>query len=41
MEYDQFVASKRESALDEGFEAKVENEGLYPFQRHITEWAPS
>jgi DNA modification methylase len=39
MEYQEFVASKKETAQSYGFDYKINNEGLYPFQRHIAEWA--
>jgi hypothetical protein len=39
MEYDSFVASKKEAGKVYGFETKIVNEGLYPFQVHIAEWA--
>lgn len=39
MTYDTFVAQKKEEYGTYGFSKKIENEGLYPFQKHITEWA--
>ena len=39
MEYDDFIVGKRNIAKDHGHEAKIENDGLFDFQKHIVEWS--
>jgi DNA modification methylase len=41
MDYTDFVKSKKDAVKYEGIKAVVSNDGLYPFQKHITEWALS
>lgn len=39
MTYEEFLARKRKTHVQTGVNVEVSDDGMFPFQRHITEWA--